>query len=72
MSCEQKKVYSGEFFAKNPPSWGWICEICLEQGTDDLGQQKPKIEIFKYLSLLEKVDPQGAENIGHAFVGRNK
>ena len=28
------KVYSGEYFASDPPQWHWVCEMCGELGAD--------------------------------------
>jgi hypothetical protein len=56
------KVYSGEYFAKNPPLWFWICSKCLEQGTDEL-INKPTVALFSYIMLLEKVDSKSASSL---------
>jgi len=29
---EHNKLYSGEYFATNPPKWMWVCTECGETG----------------------------------------
>lgn len=59
VKCEHvKRVYSGEFFATNPPKWHWICEDCGKAGADIWpGNAPPLKDPERYERLAKKRAP---------------
>ena len=52
MTCDHKKVYSGEFLPLVEPLYFWICELCGEIGKDKLCNGI--LEIKKFALLYNK------------------
>ena len=59
--CEShQKVYSGECLELGAgPRWYWICDTCLETGSDALGlDSRPTTVPRKYWCLMRQINPQ--------------
>jgi hypothetical protein len=56
---EHDKVFSGEYFATNPPRWSWICKTCGELGREEAHVVTPK-NVRDYARVLVKFHPMDA------------
>jgi len=44
--CNHKKVYSNKIMCSLPPQRKWICEICGEEGIEQIGSYNDYIDRF--------------------------
>lgn len=62
MNCEHDKVYSGGRSWTLVPKWEWICARCKATGQDSM-REAPPLDFDRFTSLLDAVDPVGAEGM---------